>query len=199
MAFTMKQSAGMQARRSVVRQAPGMARPLLVRPFRRSVTVVTAALKVGDKLEDYPDYFRVIKASDGKNVTLSSFKGKKPVVLFFYPKQGTPGCTKEACKFRDDYEDFTKAGAVVFGISSDSPDENAAWAKQHRLPFPLLTDANSLLRKSFGIKADFFGALQGRQTFVIDKNGVVVMSFNNQLDSEKHVSESLKALGAVAA
>eukprot|EP00967_Tisochrysis_lutea_P134654 scaffold238108_cov15-Tisochrysis_lutea.AAC.3 len=72
---------------------------------------------------------------------------------------------QEACAFRDEYSRFTDMGAAVFGISSDSPEENAAWAKANNLPFPLLTDSNSILRKSFGIKADFLGLLPGRQTY----------------------------------
>jgi len=76
---------------------------------------------------------------------------------------GTPGCTKEACKFRDEYGKFVDAEAEVFGISSDTPDANAAFAQKERLPFPLLTDQSDFLRKSFGIKADLFGMLKGRQ------------------------------------
>lgn len=76
---------------------------------------------------------------------------------------GTPGCTKEACKFRDEYGKFVDAECEVFGISSDSPEANAAFAKKERLPFPLLTDQNDFLRKSFGIKGNVFGMLKGRQ------------------------------------
>ncbi|KAF5838716.1 thioredoxin dependent peroxidase [Dunaliella salina] len=163
---------------------------------RKLSTVTKAALKTGDRMQDYPDYFRVLRRSDGSSTTLSSFQGKQPVVLFFYPKQGTPGCTKEACAFRDEYSRFTDMGAAVFGISSDSPEENAAWAKANNLPFPLLTDSNSILRKSFGIPADFLGFLPGRQTYVIDKSGKVVCTFNNQFNAAQHVTEALNALKA---
>lgn len=158
--------------------------------------VVKAELKVGDKMDDYADYYRVLKSSDGSSVQLANFKGSKPVVLFFYPKAATPGCTKEACKFRDEYDRFTKAGAAVFGISSDSPDDNAAFAKANRLQYPLLTDPSSILRKTFGIKSDLLGLLPGRQTYVISKDGKVILSFNDQMNAEKHVDEALKALSA---
>ncbi|KAJ9513914.1 hypothetical protein QJQ45_021001, partial [Haematococcus lacustris] len=164
--------------------------------------LLQAELKVGDKMSDYADYYRVLNRSDGGAVSISSFQGKKPVVLFFSlcnasatdPKAGTPGCTKEACKFRDEYQRFEEAGAAVFGISSDSPDVNAAFAKEQGLQFPLLTDGNSILRKTFGIKADLLGLLPGRQTYVIDINGKVILSFNDQFNAEQHVSMALNAL-----
>ena len=112
------------------------------------------------------------------------------------PKAATPGCTKEACSFRDSYSRFTDAGAAVFGISSDSPEENKAWATANRLPFPLLTDPSSILRKTFGIKADLLGLLPGRQTYVFDKDAKCVLSFNSQFSPDEHVSEALRALGA---
>lgn len=155
---------------------------------------VNGMLSVGDKLQDFPDYYRVLQKSTGGGVALSSLEKKKPVVLFFYPKAGTPGCTKEACKFRDEYGKFVDAEAEVFGISSDTTEANAAFAQKERLPFPLLTDQSDFLRKSFGIKADLFGMLKGRQTFVIDKNGKCVMSFNDQMGAEKHVDEALQVV-----
>ncbi|KAL6749210.1 thioredoxin dependent peroxidase [Haematococcus lacustris] len=184
-----------------VRAGPRVARNELasatsIRRVRASrlAVLVKAELKVGDKMSDYADYYRVLNRSDGGAVSISSFQGKKPVVLFFYPKAGTPGCTKEACKFRDEYQRFEEAGAAVFGISSDSPDVNAAFAKEQGLQFPLLTDGNSILRKTFGIKADLLGLLPGRQTYVIDINGKVILSFNDQFNAEQHVSMALNAL-----
>ncbi|PNW77104.1 hypothetical protein CHLRE_10g422300v5 [Chlamydomonas reinhardtii] len=167
------------------------------RVSRTPVVVVRAELKVGEKLEDYPNYYKVLKTSEGKTISLSSYKGKQPIVLFFYPKAATPGCTKEACRFRDEYSRFTAAGAVVFGISSDSPADNAAFGKANNLPYPLVTDENSILRKTFGIKGDFLGLLPGRQTYVIDVNGKCVMAFNDQLNVEQHVDEALKVLASV--
>jgi len=123
-------------------------------------------------MQDYPDYYRVLKASDGSSVALSSFENKKPVVLAFYPKAATPGCTKQVCAMRDNYSELSKK-AAVFGISGDEPATNAAFAAAQNLPFPLLTDASSFLRKSFGVKGDMMGLLPGRQTIVIDKKGKV--------------------------
>ncbi|KAL0044580.1 hypothetical protein WJX82_001321 [Trebouxia sp. C0006] len=165
-----------------------------VKHLRMDHQQVNGMLSVGDKLQDFPDYYRVLQKSTGGGVALSSLEKKKPVVLFFYPKAGTPGCTKEACKFRDEYGKFVDAEAEVFGISSDTTEANAAFAQKERLPFPLLTDQSDFLRKSFGIKADLFGMLKGRQTFVIDKNGKCVMSFNDQMGAEKHVDEALQVV-----
>jgi len=162
-----------------------------------AVAVQASNLKVGDKMSDSSEYYRVLRRSDGGSVSLSSYQGKNAVVLFFYPKAGTPGCTKEVCKFRDEYKRFEDAGAVVFGISGDSPEENAAWAKANNLPFPLLSDQSNILRKTFGIKSDLLGLLPGRQTYVIDKSGKVILSFNDQLNAEQHVTEALNVLSRV--
>jgi len=162
--------------------------------FGRASAVVQAALKQGDSLADYSDYFRKLKNTKGEMVSLSQFKNEAPVVLFFYPKAGTPGCTKQAQTFRDAYDEFQKLGAVVFGISGDQMDAQEGFVKDNSLPYPLLVDDGNKLRQAFGIKADLFGALPGRQTFVIDKNGKCVLSYNNQLQAETHAAEALKAV-----
>lgn len=157
-----------------------------------------AALGKGESLDNYSDYFRVLKSTSGSSVALSNFKGKKPVVVFFYPAASSPGCTKQACSFRDAYGKFVDAGAEVFGISSDDLDKNSKFAQEQRLPFPLLCDQGSFLRKSFGIKGDLLGLLPGRQTFIIDKSGKCVLSFNDQFGAEKHVGEALKVIEQIA-
>ncbi|KAL3532737.1 hypothetical protein ACH5RR_006258 [Cinchona calisaya] len=134
-----------------------------------------------------------LKNQDGKNVSLSKFKGK-PVVVYFYPADETPGCTKQACAFRDSYEKFKKAGAEVIGISGDDPSSHKAFAKKYRLPFTLLSDEGNKIRKQWGVPADLFGTLPGRQTYVIDKSGVVQLIYNNQFQPEKHIDETLKFL-----
>ncbi|XP_044463352.1 peroxiredoxin Q, chloroplastic-like isoform X1 [Mangifera indica] len=134
-----------------------------------------------------------LKDQDGKNVSLSKFKGK-PVVVYFYPADETPGCTKQACAFRDSYEKFKKAGAQVVGISGDDPSSHKEFAKKYRLPFTLLSDEGNKVRKDWGVPADLFGALPGRQTYVLDKNGVVQLIYNNQFQPEKHIDETLKLL-----
>ncbi|ERN05532.1 peroxiredoxin Q, chloroplastic [Amborella trichopoda] len=134
-----------------------------------------------------------LKDQDGRNVSLSKFKGK-PVVVYFYPADETPGCTKEACAFRDSYEKFKKAGAEVVGISGDDPSSHKAFAKKYRLPFTLLSDEGDKVRKEWGVPSDLFGALPGRQTYVLDRDGVIQLVYNNQFQPEKHVDETLKLL-----
>jgi thioredoxin-dependent peroxiredoxin len=131
--------------------------------------------------------------AEGKRIRLADFKGKKAVVLYFYPKDDTPGCTAEACSFRDSYEDFQDAGAEVIGVSSDSASSHAKFAKRHELPFTLLSDAKGEVRKKYGVPATM-GFMPGRVTFVIDKKGVVRRVFNSQLQATRHVSEALEAL-----
>jgi peroxiredoxin Q/BCP len=129
----------------------------------------------------------------GKTVRLSDFRGKKAVVLYFYPKDDTPGCTKEACAFRDQYEDFQDAGAEVIGVSSDGSAAHEEFASKYKLPFTLLSDAGGTVRKQYGVPATL-GLLPGRVTFVIDKDGVVRRTFNSQFQATKHVSEAIAAL-----
>ena len=146
-------------------------------------------IEVGQKAPDFelPD-------AEGKPVHLADFKGKKAVVLYFYPKDDTPGCTAEACSFRDSYEDFQDAGAEVIGVSSDSSKSHEKFAKRHKLPFTLLSDAKGEVRKKYGVPATM-GLLPGRVTFVIDRKGIVRHVFNSQLQATRHVSEALEALG----
>ncbi|XP_065848557.1 peroxiredoxin Q, chloroplastic [Euphorbia lathyris] len=134
-----------------------------------------------------------LKDQDGKAVSLNKFKGK-PVVVYFYPADETPGCTKQACAFRDSYEKFKKAGAEVVGISGDDSSSHKAFAKKYRLPFTLLSDEGNKIRKEWGVPSDLFGALPGRQTYVLDKKGVVQLVYNNQFQPEKHIDETLKLL-----
>lgn len=157
------------------------------------------ALKVGSNLTDFPAANNAISTHDGNHVTLSSYVGKQPLVLFFYPQAETPGCTKQACKFRDEYQTFVDAGAVVFGISSDRPEANNQFVSNRRLPFPLLTDEAGALRKAFGVPNDLLGLMAGRQTFVFDKAGTCVLSFNSQLNAEQHAVEAVSAIKALAA
>ena len=148
--------------------------------------------------QEYPDYYRVLQTSDGAAVALSAFEGKKPVVLAFYPKASTPGCTKEMCAFRDAWRTLQDAGAEVFGISGDAPAVNDAFRRQHGLPFPLLSDPSNLLRRAFGIKGDLLGLLPGRQTIVIAKDGTVAKVFNSQFDIDSHVTEAAAAVKGLA-
>lgn len=153
--------------------------------------VILAKVKKGS----VPPSF-TLKDQDGKSVSLSKFKGK-PVVVYFYPADETPGCTKQACAFRDSYEKFKKAGAEVLGISGDDVSSHKAFAKKYRLPFTLLADEGNKVRKEWGVPGDLFGALPGRETYVLDKNGVVQLVYNNQFQPEKHIDETLKILKGI--
>ncbi len=135
-----------------------------------------------------------LEDQNGKRVSLADFKGHRNVVVYFYPKDDTPGCTKEACMFRDQYEDFSDAGAEVFGISSDSSASHRAFAAKHELPFTLLSDPGGTVRVAFGVPATL-GLLPGRVTYVIDKQGVIRHAFNSQLSPARHVAEALQVLG----
>jgi peroxiredoxin Q/BCP len=130
---------------------------------------------------------------NGRPVRLADFRGRKNVVVYFYPKDDTPGCTKESCAFRDHYAAFSDAGAEVLGISSDSESSHEAFAKKHRLPFSLLSDPGGKVRSAFGVPSTL-GLLPGRVTYVIDKQGVIRHAFNSQLQATKHVDEALSVL-----
>jgi peroxiredoxin Q/BCP len=144
-------------------------------------------VQVGDKAPD----FTLVSAS-GKQVSLSDFLGQKSVVLYFYPKDNTAGCTAEACSFRDSYEVFKEAGAEVIGVSSDSVESHQGFAQQHRLPFILLSDEGGALRKRYGVPK-MLGLFPGRVTYVIDKEGIVQHIFSSSVPGP-HIDEALKVL-----
>lgn len=125
--------------------------------------------------------------------------GKEILVIYFYPKDDTPGCTKEACKFRDDFEDFKDLGAQVIGISSDSVDSHLKFAEKYALPFTLLSDVSGAVRKSFGVPTNLLGLIPGRVTYIVDYKGVVVGKYNSQMNAERHVSEALQVISRLVA
>lgn len=129
-------------------------------------------------------------AHTGEKVRLADYRGKSAVVVYFYPKDNTAGCTAQACSFRDSYEAFTEAGAVVIGVSGDSFESHEQFAQTQRLPFLLVSDADGKLRKAFGVPKTL-GIIPGRVTYVIDKEGIVRMKFNSQLDPKRHITEAL--------
>lgn len=152
---------------------------------------------VGDKAPDF-----ALPNVQGETVRLSDFFGKKNVVLYFYPKDETAGCTAEACAFRDSYQDFTDAGAEVIGVSHDSAESHQGFAAHHNLPFILLSDSDGALRKLYGVPEEteaFPGRIiPGRVTYVIDKQGVVRHVFNSLINATAHISESLQTLQAIS-
>ena len=149
-------------------------------------------IEVGDSAPDI-----ALPSQTGEEVSLGQFRGRNVVVLYFYPKDETSVCTKEACSFRDAYEDFVEAGAVVLGVSNDSVESHRAFAGHHRLPFTLLADASGRLRKAFGVPKTL-GVLPGRVTYVIDREGIVRQVFNSQLAADRHVQEALEVVKRLA-
>src|SRR5829696_1914755 len=129
----------------------------------------------------------------GEMVSLKDFLGRKSVVLFFYPKDDSPGCTREVCAFRDYFEEFGKLDAEVIGISSDPVESHKRFAVEHDLSFTLLSDEGGNIRRLYGVPKTF-GLFPGRVTYVIDREGVVRHVFASQLSVKKHVQEALTAL-----
>lgn len=146
-------------------------------------------LKVGDSAPDFQ-----LKDKNGDDFSFSSILGKQNVVLYFYPKDETPGCTREACSFRDHYEEFKDAGAEVIGVSADSVKSHHKFAEKRELPFILLSDPDLKAHKLYGIKSRLFGLVRDRVTYVIDRKGIVRNVFNSQMKIERHVNESLEIL-----
>ncbi len=144
-------------------------------------------LKVGDKIPEFS-----LTDQDGKPFHSKDLIGKRAMVIYFYPKDNTPGCTMEACQFRDRYEDFTDLGAEVIGISSDSERTHRKFASKHQLPFVLLADPTKKVRKLFKV-ANSLLVLPGRETYVVNKSGIITMVFNN-INASEHMRRALKTL-----
>jgi peroxiredoxin Q/BCP len=134
-----------------------------------------------------------LKNENNEEVNIADFIGQ-PLVIYFYPKDDTAGCTREACSFRDNFEEFTEAGVQVFGISADSPQSHAAFKAKYRLPYSLLADEGNKVRKLMKVPSDLFGLLAGRVTYIVDKSGVIRHIFKSQIRVEQHVQEALAIL-----
>lgn len=145
--------------------------------------------------EAAPDF--TLNDQHGRPCTLSDVLRRRCVVLYFYPKDDTPGCTAEACSFRDQYAVFSDAGAEVIGISSDDVGDHKAFAEKYRLPFVLLADVGGKVRASYGVRKTL-GLIDGRVTFIIDRGGVVRHVFSSQLRPKKHVDEALQIVRGLA-
>jgi len=145
-------------------------------------------LEVGDKLPEFS-----LLDQDGASFKLSDYKNQA-MIIYFYPKDDTPGCTKEACKFRDEFEVFTDLKAKVIGISSDDVASHKAFAEKYNLPFTLLADTDKKVRKLFGVPSFGAGLIPGRVTYIIDKEGIIRYVFNNMKQAEMHIDKSLEIL-----
>jgi len=145
-------------------------------------------LKIGDKVPHF-----TAKDNEGNSFDSQNFVGQKPLVIYFYPKDDTQGCTAQACGFRDQYEDFKDLGAEVIGISSDSEKSHKKFAEKYELPFILLSDNDKTIRKMFGVESDFWGLLPGRTTYVVDKSGVIVYVFDST-SAVLHIPNAFEAV-----
>jgi thioredoxin-dependent peroxiredoxin len=146
---------------------------------------MASGIQVGDKAPDF-----TLPSQSGDQVRLHDRLGERVVVLYFFPKDGTPGCTAEACAFRDSHEVFTDAGAEVIGVSSDSVDSHAAFSGRHGLPFTLLSDQGGQIRKRYGVPS-VLGLLPGRVTYVIDRQETVRLVFNSMTRISHHIDDAL--------
>lgn len=146
------------------------------------------ALQVGDRIPNFS-----AKDSNGSDFDSVTIVGKKPMVFYFYPKDNTPGCTAQACSFRDQYEDFKDLGAEVIGISSDSIVSHKKFAKQYKLPFLLLSDNDKKIRNLFGVKPSLFGLIPGRVTYVADQTGIIRLIFDS-LVATNHIPRALETV-----
>ena len=144
-----------------------------------------AALAVGAQAPNFS-----AETHDGVALQLSELLERSSVVLFFYPRDFTPGCTAEACAFRDDYTDFVEAGAAVVGVSADSGESHRRFAQHHDLPFALISDADGALRRAYGVDK-VWGVLPGRVTFVIDRQGIVRNVFDSAIFARRHSGDAL--------
>lgn len=145
------------------------------------------SIQIGDKLP----HFTAVK-QDGTAFD-SHFVQHKPVVIYFYPKDNTPGCTTQACSFRDAYQDFQDLGAEVIGVSGDSVSSHQNFQQKHRLPFILLSDTDKKLRKLFGVPTALFGLVPGRVTYVFDATGKAIYIFDN-MSAKNHITKALTAI-----
>jgi peroxiredoxin Q/BCP len=149
----------------------------------------SGSLTVGDKIPEFslPD-------QNGDQFRISDYLGRQPMVIYFYPKDDTPGCTKEACSFRDSYEEFTDRDVKVIGISADDVESHKNFAQKYNLPFTLLADTRNEVRKLFGVRSNMLGLIPGRVTYVVNAEGLIIYIFESQLKATKHISEALTAL-----
>ena len=141
--------------------------------------------RVGERAPDF-----TLPNANGEPIRLADLRTRKVVVLYFYPKDETAGCTVEACAFRDAYEDFTAAGAEVVGVSRDDAASHTRFAAHHKLPFTLLSDAGGAVHELYGVQSRL-GFLRDRVTFVIDRSGIIRKVFTSMIDMRGHVQSSL--------
>lgn len=155
---------------------------------------MTHRIDVGDRMPTFE-----LPNQRGELVRSAELLGRGPVVIYFYPKDETAGCTAQACSFRDANEDFARAGATIVGISSDDVESHRRFAAAHSLGFTLLADAAGKVRQSFGVERSMLGLVDGRVTFIVDKDGIVRHRYDSLVRATKHVDEALTTVARIAA
>jgi peroxiredoxin Q/BCP len=154
--------------------------------------IAKGKVKVGDKAPDF-----TLPDQSGTRLSLRDFVGRKIIVLYFYPRDFSRGCTAEACAFRDSHDVFVESGAQVIGVSSQSVDSHSEFAILNKLPFVLLSDEDGKVRELYGASSTL-GLLPGRVTYVIDKQGIVRHVFSSQLNPTKHIEEALRIVKEIS-
>ena len=144
-------------------------------------------IQIGDIIPEFS-----LLDQDGNLIDINTYRGKKKLVIFFYPQDGSLNCTKEACYFRDLTDIFNETDTVVIGISGQSVESHKHFAETNRLTYTLLSDEHGLVRKLFGVPTRFFGLIPGRVTYVTDRSGKVVFIFDSQTETQRHADEALK-------
>lgn len=144
-------------------------------------------IQIGDRIPEFS-----LRNQDGNIVKITEYLGKKKIVIYFYPKDGSLSCTRQACFFRDLSDVFEETGAVVIGISQQSVESHKKFADGNNLNFNILSDSDNTVRKLFGVPSQLFGLIPGRVTYVADKSGKVVYIFDSQTAVQRHVDEALK-------
>lgn len=143
-------------------------------------------IQIGEK---FPEFSLPDQGGEERNIY--DLMGTKGIVIFFYPKDESPGCTRQACMFRDSFEEFTRIGIGLVGISSDSVKSHKDFAENHKLPFTILSDKGGKIRKNIKIPANLLGLLPGRVTILLDNRGVIRHIINSQIKIETHIEESI--------
>lgn len=146
-------------------------------------------MKKGERITSF-----ALPDQNGEEICIDDLLGSQNLVIYFYPKDETPGCTKEACTFRDAMKDFEMLDAKVIGISADSVASHKSFAENHNLNFTLLSDSDKKIRNLLDVPSDLFGLLDGRVTYVVDKEGIVRHVYKSQLNTKKHVEEAKNIL-----
>jgi peroxiredoxin Q/BCP len=146
-----------------------------------------AQIKIGDYVPSFS-----LKDQNGNLFDINTYLGKKKLVIFFYPQDGSLNCTREACYFRDISDIFEEADASIIGISSQSVESHKDFAEKNRLNYTLLSDNENTVRKLFGVPGRVFGLIPGRVTYVADRSGKVVYIFDSQTEVQRHVDEAMK-------